>query len=448
MEGIVNHWTTAVMALAIRIGLVGAVAGSGGAQAQTFFLNAGYTFNVNSNADETDMTSGDGNCLTATGACTLRAAIQEANALGGAAIYTINLPQNVYTLRITGSNEDYSMTGDLDIRANIEINGAAMNLTRISGSGIDRVFDVRPGASLTLRRVTVQGGASPFHGGAINNEGKLLVIESQLDHNTAFASGGALSNVGIAELRKVRILSNSAQYYGGGILSAGTLRISECLIYGNSGAGGGLALQLATDIERTVIANNTGGGISVYNYAAKSDTKLTNSTITGNVPGAVYLAGSSADSFRLYSSTVSGNSSGIQVGKGVLYVRASIIDQGQKGCEVRYPGQTVSEGYNIDRGNTCGFTAQGDMTGTDPKFGPFDDVSGTFPLLPGSPAIDAIPSSLNITFPGFVPGVDQRGVARPQYAGQMPGVPPSPYLPVYDIGAFEYVPAATPFRLF
>ena len=48
------------------------------------------TFNVDSTADEVDATPGDGTCATAGGACTLRAAVQEANATVG--LDTVDLP--------------------------------------------------------------------------------------------------------------------------------------------------------------------------------------------------------------------------------------------------------------------------------------------------------------------------------------------------------------------
>ncbi|MBA7659247.1 hypothetical protein ES703_67221 [subsurface metagenome] len=75
----------------------------------------GSTFTVNSTDDATDVNPGDGVAETApgNGICTLRAAIQEANALAGPD--TINLPANTYTLSIAGANEDAAATGDLDI---------------------------------------------------------------------------------------------------------------------------------------------------------------------------------------------------------------------------------------------------------------------------------------------------------------------------------------------
>src|SRR5206468_3475874 len=75
---------------------------------------------------------------------------------------------------------------------------------------------------------------------------------------------------------------------------------------------------------------------------------------------------------------------------------------------------------NLENGNTCGFSAAGDIRNADPKLGPLADNSGpthTHALLAGSPAIDAGSSS------GFA-ATDQRGVARPQ-GGRA------------DIGAYE-----------
>ena len=104
------------------------------------------TFNVNSTTDVVDSNPGNGVCATAGGVCTMRAAIQEANSLGGGP-HTITVPAGTYTLTITGTGEDAAATGDLDITANMTINGAGAGRTIIqagttTGDGIDRVFDV------------------------------------------------------------------------------------------------------------------------------------------------------------------------------------------------------------------------------------------------------------------------------------------------------------------
>ncbi|HEU4402866.1 MAG TPA: DUF4347 domain-containing protein, partial [Candidatus Polarisedimenticolia bacterium] len=62
------------------------------------------TFTVDSTADVQDANPGDGICSTAGGACTLRAALSEANQLNGAD--TVILPSGTYLATLTGSFED------------------------------------------------------------------------------------------------------------------------------------------------------------------------------------------------------------------------------------------------------------------------------------------------------------------------------------------------------
>jgi len=70
------------------------------------------TFTVNSTADAVDASPGNGVCATAGGQCTLRAAIQEANALAGTDATT--LPAGTYALTIAGAGEDAATTGRSD----------------------------------------------------------------------------------------------------------------------------------------------------------------------------------------------------------------------------------------------------------------------------------------------------------------------------------------------
>src|SRR5262249_53547878 len=76
------------------------------------------TFTVASTADDPDMNPGDGVCATASSECTLRAAIDEANALAGSDI--VNLP-----------NGTYSLGSALNVTDSLTINGAG------AGSVID-----------------------------------------------------------------------------------------------------------------------------------------------------------------------------------------------------------------------------------------------------------------------------------------------------------------------
>ena len=116
------------------------------ASALMWFIFPGFsqakTFTVNSFLDEVDANIGDCECLTASQTCTLRAAIQEANACLGDDI--INLPPGTYTLTIPGRDEDLCLTGDLDITGNLSINGTNPMDTIIDGNQLDRVFHITP----------------------------------------------------------------------------------------------------------------------------------------------------------------------------------------------------------------------------------------------------------------------------------------------------------------
>src|SRR5690242_21889878 len=84
------------------------------------------SFTVNSTADTVDASPGNGVCADASNNCTLRAAIMETNALGGAD--TITLPAGTFTLTRVGS-DDTDVNGDLDVTGPLTINGAGSGST-------------------------------------------------------------------------------------------------------------------------------------------------------------------------------------------------------------------------------------------------------------------------------------------------------------------------------
>src|SRR5262245_31427452 len=150
------------------------------------------TFPVNSTTDAVDSIPGDGVCAAAGGACTLRAAIQEANALAGAD--TIIVPAGTYTLTIPGRGETAAGAGDLDITDNLTINGAGSATTIIQACapspdtciGIDRVFHVDPNAAgihATISGVTIQNGTTQIVPFVLSNGGAILL-------GVPFTSGG------------------------------------------------------------------------------------------------------------------------------------------------------------------------------------------------------------------------------------------------------------------
>ena len=103
-------------------------------------------YTVNTTTDTVDNNPGDGICADSGGLCSLRAAIQEANATAGDDFITLGA--GTYTLSISGSGDDSSISGDLDIdRADtLTLTGAGQSLTTIDASGLsDRVFHLIQG---------------------------------------------------------------------------------------------------------------------------------------------------------------------------------------------------------------------------------------------------------------------------------------------------------------
>ncbi len=167
--------------------------------------SAALNFVVNSTADAVDANPGDGLCQTSGGACTLRAAVQEANASPGAD--TISLPAGTYTLSISGAGEDAAASGDLDISDDLTISGAGSGTTIVRagsspGTGVDRVFHVTAGgATVVIEGVDVRfgnatGGWPTGAGGGIFNTGSLTVRDAAVTQNSGDNSGGGIYNYG------------------------------------------------------------------------------------------------------------------------------------------------------------------------------------------------------------------------------------------------------------
>src|SRR5436190_16822040 len=157
---------------------------------------------VNSTADLRDANTGDGTCQASNGKCTLRAAVQTANA-GGGSFYTIVLGAGTFTLSRTPTNEDAAAGGDLDLIQPISIRGKGPSKTtvRIDRTKVkDRVFHVLGNFTDTLQGMTISGGFVPGSdpegdGGAVEAEGNLLrLVNDVITGNHAAVSGGGVAN--------------------------------------------------------------------------------------------------------------------------------------------------------------------------------------------------------------------------------------------------------------
>lgn len=390
---------------------------------------AGAVFTVDDTADAVDAQPGDGVCATAAGRCTLRAAVQEANALPGAD--QVDVPPGTYLLTLSFSDEDLGPVyddsrGDLDITSDLDVlgTGGRPDVTVIDGlNGGDRVFQVAPGATVTISTVTMRHGGAYADGG-LSNAGTVTldrcIVEDCLAGNPSGGSGG-LGNSGTMTVRDCTIRNNAGRV-GGGIGNSGTLQVTGSTISGNGAVdGGGVANGGTMTITNSTIDGNTAGGRyldvetpfpgfggGIFNDGSVS---LINSTVTANV------ASSPADDFGGPYSGFGGGLSRLSTG---TFELTNTIVASNEPADCYGSATTVSHGHNLSSDATCNLGAPGDQTTLDPVAGPLQDNGGptvTRALLSGSPAIDAGDDSA-------CPAKDQRGAPRPQGAA-------------CDIGAYE-----------
>ena len=142
------------------------------------------TFVVNTTNDTADVAPGDGVCLDGAGACSLRAAISEANALAGAD--TITIGGVVYTTTLVAANEDLNAGGDYDIRSDITINGvsAATSILQANAAPLtatEKVLHITTGAgAVNINNVTIRNGHSTSNtlGGGVRIDNAANVVKT------------------------------------------------------------------------------------------------------------------------------------------------------------------------------------------------------------------------------------------------------------------------------
>jgi CSLREA domain-containing protein len=474
-----------------KLFLVGAIAAGFALMTATSAVHAEpevtTTYNVNSIVDEQDANLDKPACRSATGKCTLRAAIMQGNKTGGTIV--INVPLGIYILLNGGRNEDQAKTGDLDVYGNMTIQGVGGSPI-IDGGLLDRVFDLQKGSKVQLKNLVIQNGfvrylkvpeIDSFGGGIRSRAINATLTNVQVLHNFANAGGG-IANLGLLNIYNSTISNNHGE--GGGIYNrkwndyfAGELHMFNSTVSRNDagfpladgstypGAGGAIQNYNAKLYvsNSTLYKNHAGWGGGVANvYGGRA--YLVNVTVSSNVAddkgGGIYNYYPSQPPplpvTKLSNVTVVGNRAqqggGIFNGKyNVTAVRNSIIAKNRRYITSNYfladdcAGKFDSDGSNLIGSNLgcTGFTngSQGDQVGTllvpiDPKLGSLASNGGptkTYALLPGSKAIDRgnlggcnDSNAIPIT-------TDQRGYAR-QVDGDQNGSKRC------DIGAFEYAP--------
>lgn len=402
--------------------------------------------------DAVDAVPGDGQCMTAPEpGCSLRAAIQEANALPGPD--TIAVPAGTFVLSIAGADEDDAATGDLDITDAVSILGAGAEETIIDAAALDRVIDMLPADSprevalhdLTVRNgyldVPAVGGRSVrgiTPGGAGLNVGlhvhlDLADVNVRDNRSEGFRDSVGISNRGCITGEHVRILDNFhsetavSGSRAGGIFTDGAdscLTLVDSELRGNVGGAGAIHLESDATVilRRTLISDNEGGaGAMLLNF--DNTALLENVTISGN-RGLSAILNDGGSTLTLINCTVTQNVGlGPPHGKpivggihdvhgspGLTFLSNTIVSGNG-------PGSTADDcrwARSLDGGNIVGDSKRcdfqslpSDQLDVDPGLGPLTDNGGfTETHLPGPNAIDD-----GVAGPCLE--IDQRGVERP-----------------------------------
>ena len=377
----------------------------------------------NSVRDAGDWNPGDGICAynSAPGnRCTLRAAVQEANALPGRDVILIPDGWTIVLDNTLFGAEDLAASGDLDILEDVGIGSLAPAgaWPVVDANGIDRVFDVHPPATLDVAQLEITGGRTVFRGGGVYVRPAAGFEASNCRIRDNKGSGGGIANEGTTDIETCSIEGNHAlnsfDSPSGIYHLAGSTTIDKSTVTGNYNAnaaircvsGTGLSVFNSTIADNLGILNNPSTGIGIE---SDGDVVLRNATITGHqsIGFSVSLLGAFASPS----------------------VRNTIIAGNGTDCSIVTPGGLTDLAHpNLDSDGSCGFVpAAGGLPNTDPLLGPLSLNGGTtltrVPMV-GSPAID---SGAN----GSCQPDDQRGAPRPLTGSTAL---------VCDLGAVEVLP--------
>jgi hypothetical protein len=396
------------------------------------------SFTVVDPADLPDADLTDNLCLSSAGTCTLRAAIQQANAT--AAPFTlITVLKGDYQLTIPAGAPDPGCTagtcmiaeendaavGDLDIYCAMCIQGQHRDYVTIRGGGeVGRVFDVHPIApnarikEVVIRDLTVSDGYAPAFSGldplTINSGSPSTMAMEGCESGQDACSGGAIRNEQGPQdlyLQQVILSGNASDANGNAVLNSGTMVISGSIVEENRdelGHGGGvyntgtLTVQYSTfDANRT---DSSGGGIATSGGVVNivNSTFHENETPWGGSALSISAGGEINVLFSTIANSDSPNSGAPSVGGAAVYAgdggqmlfkNSIVADTAGNNC-FESTGTIVALGDNLSTDLTC----PGFNTGGPASLGPLAVYGGgpsspTYALQMRTPTMEPNPSS-------------------------------------------------------
>ena len=265
------------------------------------------TIIVNSSADVGgDADADDGTCADMNGDCTLRAAIDVANAASGMDV-TIVLPgrlpggnsgtysiTNVAPDMMENTFEDENEFGDFDITgdfASLSIEGTGRPGASVTSSPNDRIFDILTTAPVNLERIWINGGTARA-GENGTEDGSGVGVDGT---NGANGGGMRIGGNAMVTMDQVTFSGNFTQSGGNGASPTTSIERTNGGAAGSGGRGGALFISrgATVDIVRgSFTGNGTGdGGSPGSGQAANSGEAAGGNGGNGGNGGAIYNAG-------------------------------------------------------------------------------------------------------------------------------------------------------------
>ena len=357
------------------------------------------------------------------------------NASGGADFTTISAAVSAAVngdiIMVSGTiTGDGVATDGILVNKDLVISGQGASLTTVEASttesdaGINRrVFTIAPGATVTLKDMTIRHGylntgVNYDGGGGVKTSGALIVencvITKNHVHTQSYQFGGGILTDGLGSLtvESSTISNNSSSGWAGGICHGNyggpdLLILKNSTLTGNSSPGraGALLIMICgqdNQITNCTFEGNSSGSFGVL-FNDRSSATYTNNTFVNN--------------------TCSGGGGAIYLYAGTMNMKNNLLANntesgGGTPNDFRYQSGTVNDNGNnlVEFSANYTFTGTGDITGDQPSL----NISGaladngtlngtqTLALNTGSVAIDAGSTGSNGSV--TVPCKDQRGL--------------------------------------
>lgn len=327
-------------------------------------------FSVNNEADVPDDNVGDGIChaeLGLPGVCTLRAAVQEANASAGADMISLSAGQTYTLTRV--AQEDAAFNGDLDLDDDVTILFfASGERPVVDAGGVERAFEIHAG-NATLFGFDITGG------------------DATLDSDQV---GGGIAvdfDAGIVQLSFLRLYGNRANFGGGLYNDGANTTLSSSELYDNealddfTNSGGSAILNRGSlSVDHSSVFANAGvaglGAIAIENHPPVTGSPtltMINSTVASNL--GIGINSQDESTLVVRNSTIVGNSVvGIRIGgvDGTFQMRNSVVaQQGGDDCVISIAADLNLDRYNMDSDDSCELAdGTSNYPGVDPKLTP------------------------------------------------------------------------------